>query len=121
MLKLTIGILIGGALAAGTMHLIAPTYKHVGRGYVYAHVPYPDCPANFKIAVDAPERDEVDALTVTCAPEPEPIIVPDKEVAAGSWKIDVQVPPCDKLKMIAPDRSGYPARIVCEDMPVVTR
>lgn len=37
-------------------------------GWKLEHVPMPACPDGLKRTIDAPERDEVDALTITCGP-----------------------------------------------------
>ena len=44
----------------------APTLTRNGTNWVLAHVPMPECPNDHKRTVAIPERDEVDALTVSC-------------------------------------------------------
>lgn len=60
----------GGVLGALAQYQFQPhpTYTPLpGGGWTYEHVPMPACPDALTRTIDAPERDEVDALTITCA------------------------------------------------------
>lgn len=44
-----------------------PTFTALPNGgWTYEHVPMPACPDALTRTIDAPEEDEVDALTITC-------------------------------------------------------
>lgn len=48
-----------------------PHVVYFGQDWIMAHVPMPICPDGSKRTIDLPERDEVDAFTITCkAPVP---------------------------------------------------
>lgn len=58
----------GVAVTILIFYLLAPrpTYTATPTGWKLEHVPMPVCPDDHKRTIDAPERDEVDALSVTC-------------------------------------------------------
>jgi len=68
-MKPILSFLAGVLLTIGCFYTVAPhpSYTQTKSGWKLEHVPVPSCPDSYKRTVDIPERDEVDALTVTCA------------------------------------------------------
>lgn len=58
-------LVIGIAFLAGT-RVNRPTLTYQGSNWTLEHISMPPCPDSHKRTVHAPEKDEVDALSVSC-------------------------------------------------------
>lgn len=65
-LGLAIGLTIGAVIQNRVDNAQSPRVVYTGTNWTMPHVPMPVCPDDHKRTVDIPERDEVDAFTITC-------------------------------------------------------
>lgn len=74
-MKALFGFVAGVAVTVIVFYCMIPrpTFTSNAQGWKLEHIAIPACRDGFTRSVDIPERDEVDAMTVTCARElPEP-------------------------------------------------
>jgi hypothetical protein len=63
-LGFTAGVVLTVSVFAFGAH---PKYSQTATGWKLEHIPVPPCKDGWTRSVDLPERDEVDAMAVTCA------------------------------------------------------
>lgn len=68
-MKAILGFTAGVAVTILVFYCIAPrpTFTSNATGWKLEHIPVPPCRDGYTRSVDIPERDEVDAMTVTCS------------------------------------------------------
>lgn len=67
MIKYIIGFILGSAVTFTITGIKnQPTLTNIFNGWKLEHIPVPACDDDFKRTVELPERDEVDAMTITC-------------------------------------------------------
>jgi hypothetical protein len=68
-MKVILGFTAGVLTTILVFYCIAPrpTFTGNATGWKLEHIPVPPCKDSWTRSVDLPERDEVDAMTVTCS------------------------------------------------------